>query len=250
MTVGHGDASCVMAWPRHTMTMPMAEVGANWALATMDPADCALCHVEPVVDGECACKQKAWVAMALAQERGGLTPASRGGLTPVAQCWSELVILSKGCDCWAIASHVRKKLTLIAQHIEQREESWADYNWHESAQAKIQGAHKYMRTDPHVKNWVVQQAIQRENKKSIAESARSSNATDSTARAWMKSEMSGVLGTMRLDFTTADSIVGICGDGVRLGNPAKEYLLSHYSDILRNRHGVLPPQVLSLTSQQ
>ena len=143
---------------------------------------------------------------------------------------------------------LRKKILLISQHIEQREAMWADYKWHESAQAKLHGESKRMRTDPHVKNWVVQQAIQRDNKKSIAESARSSNQHDSTARYWMQGEMKGVLGTMRLDFAAAESIVSICGDGVRLGNPAKEYLLSHYSDVLLNRHGVLPPQVLERAS--
>ena len=137
-------------------------------------------------------------------------------------------------------SDVLKALSLA---VDERATEWGEQAWQKGVHAAVPGPSKRRRIDPHVKAWVVQEAVQQGQQHSSSAAANALEpGVGAGQRQWREKEMSCVRAAMHLSFANPQSL-SVCWDGMRLGNPAKEYLLAAVSGP-GNVHAVLPPQDL------
>ena len=99
------------------------------------------------------------------------------------------------------------------------------------------------RVDPHLRQWVCQRALEDGTAKTPGQAA---NMLDCkvplpSVSDWEIRELSSMRAEMHLRFREARAI-GCAWDGIRLGNPAKEYLVTVLSELFTGAHAPLPPQ--------
>ena len=114
----------------------------------------------------------------------------------------------------------------------------------QDGEATLVAAVKRRRIDPHVRQWAVGDCLRSGEQKSALPAVRSVLGASATTAAyeWRDSELAVMRATGMLDMAGAD-IVSLTWDGIRIGNPAKEYIVAFTTDLKKNKHQMLPPAV-------
>ena len=190
-----------------------------------------MCAAEPFQDERCACVQRF------------LSQSAAAEATWHEKIWRQLQELFAARKCAALATHMSDVLKALSLAVDERATEWGEQAWQKGVHAAVPGPSKRRRIDPHVKAWVVQEAVQQGQQHSSSAAANALEpGVGAGQRQWREKEMSCVRAAMHLSFANPQSL-SLCWDGMRLGNPAKEYLLAAVSGP-GNVHAVLPPQDL------
>ena len=144
--------------------------------------------------------------------------------------------------CLAIRAWAAQKLDEMArQSFATATEQWGDTRWHEGPHGRASTTSR-MRADPHVKQWVLQDAAANGVAQTLGEAAKHTQGFNTGIHKLRAQEMAAYRQTCRLSFFSSQSI-SCAVDGARVGKPAKELLWGHLSDDAAGRHCCLPPQV-------
>ncbi|CAE7236830.1 unnamed protein product [Symbiodinium sp. CCMP2456] len=178
------------------------------------PAEIAqMCSAEPLEGERCACVRR-FLAQSAVDE----------------VAWHENILrklqeLFVARKCAALATHMSDVLKVLSLAVDERATEWGEHAWQKGVHAAVPGPTRRRRIDPHVKAWVVQEAVQQGQQQSSSAAANALEpGVGAGQRQWREKEMSCVRAAMHLSFANPQSL-SLCWDGMRLGNPAKEYLL-------------------------
>ena len=108
-----------------------------------------LCRKAPLVDGCCACMGK---------YLGSLGHEPFSGQTRAWHCIRALGQFHGSCP--SLAAFLGSRLLEVAGHIDGSRDRWGDTDWFKTPDAFLRGARNSRRTDPHVRQWVVQHSLQ------------------------------------------------------------------------------------------
>ena len=144
-------------------------------------------------------------------------------------------------NCFAIASHLGETLASIAKHVDGRVNVWGDLDWHTSPEAAVDG---HMDVDYHVRRWLTSTAVTSGKAPTPMQATRLVHNVDShQAKVYRDLDCCAVLAAGHMASLASDLAIGMTWDGVRIGNPPKEW---NYT-LIRNRDTsatcVLPPAV-------
>lgn len=155
----------------------------------------------------------------------------------------DLLLMSQCRRCLVLAKLFGRTLLELAEVVDDQVEQWGDMTWQRTAAARLDGGKKRQRIDPHLREWVVRRSLQDgafgnvvESSKALCKLTSASSLVERKAR-----EMSAMRSALHLSFDGVRAMSFIF-DGIRFGNPSKEYLVAAASDLHRNRHAVVPPQ--------
>lgn len=149
---------------------------------------------------------------------------------------------SRACD--AIRQYLSEKLQQLAKVIDDGVEEWGNLRWQKTAAAcHLTSAGKRRRVDPRLREWVLQKSVQTGDFSSThsANQALDSSGSGSSLLDWKAVELASMRAPMHLGFAGCMSI-SVAFEGIRIGNPSKEYIIIAASDLGQLRHCVLPPQ--------
>lgn len=185
------------------------------------------CTKEPIdQNGKCRCAQ-----FDLASAKGMGTPCYFERL------WYQMRLLFKYKACPTLGKFLGMKLLEVSGVVDGQVDTWGDFDWTTRAAARMEGDKKRRRTDPRLRDFVVRAAPQRGDhqtpasvNKSLSSPASASSVSDCKAK-----ELSALRASMHLTFNKS-TCVSLIFDGIRFGNPSKEYLVNAVSDLLACRH--------------
>ena len=148
-------------------------------------------------------------------------------------------------DKCLVAAHVLQMLLVkVADHIEQRKEVWGDTELekHHAIVMRTEKGHA-MRTDPDLKDAVMQRWVQDNRASSSAQGLRAAglNFGKTIAQSWLNENCTGLISAARLSFSQPQTVSMIL-DGGAIGKPAKGYMIGgqwHYPRCLAS---VFAPQ--------
>lgn len=189
------------------------------------------CKKEPVIEGRCACMQH------FSQSAAPLV-----GCSPQHTFFLKLRHLTKGLFCEAIRDWVMSTIAAAAAAIDEDTASWADWDWQTTSAAQIMSGNKKRRIDYHLKKYVLQVVVEDGKCKTSARGVRLAGCDPAQGVRWVHEEASAYRASTWLTFSKSLQI-SLAVDASRIGKPAKDYLVAAISDVQRNLHGVLPPQV-------
>lgn len=199
-------------------------------VAMMIAADAAeQCHKEPRQEGHCICVQRF-----LTQECDEVGHFQFS-------TWDKLLLVAKHKGCKAICLSFGRALADLAGAIDHRASVWGVFEWVQTKDAQIQGPKRRRRMDHHLRTFITHRGVFGDRHKNSAEAARSVPGAPVNVFRLQEKELAIMRAGMLLGFADVSSL-HLCWDGVRLGNPAKEFLLGAVSDPAKNLHAVLPPQ--------
>ena len=191
-----------------------------------------LCVVGPVLHGVCACAQ-AWVD-------AHPHPWPQQHVDFVAY----LVRMEDAVgDCKALGVWMGVIRTQICEQIDDAGDGWGHADWYKTRAAFVPGNKRSRRVDPHVKRWAIAQSLSDGRHRSACEAERALEGGSKTLHdSWRDEELSASRAALHMSFAGVQNL-SLTWDGVRLGNPGKEYLLSVASAPNKpSTHGVLPCQ--------
>lgn len=212
------------------------------------PAKCQpLCGWAVPAAATWRCKQELVVRDCCSCIRDVLSQALPGRAgTAQEEVLDKLTLLMKFATCPAVSWWCHSLIDALAEGIEDATETWGDFEWHDTAGAFLKSAVKRRRTDAHVKAHVLQHQVLSGKAPTAASAGRCASDVDaSQAVRWMQAEMAAY--RAHLNMSLQDSVVvALACDAARVGHPAREMLVGAASDPDRQRHGILPPQVLCM----
>lgn len=155
--------------------------------------------------------------------------------------WDDLVGLFRARECEAIAKHLGAKLWELAGVIDGGFASWGDLHWHAAAAAELRACPKRRRIDPHLRMWITQASVSAARFSTPGQAGKALGVPPSTCGDWRESDLASLRSAMHLALHDVQA-VSLIFDGIRLGNPSKEYVVSCISELRSNISSVLPPQ--------
>ena len=163
--------------------------------------------------------------------------------------YCKLLCLAEHISCAAVREYLHSCLLDIARIVDDGVESWGDSDWHKSEHAHLASEAKRRRTDWHVKQLVVRDGLHSGEFSSAGHATQSlSDVSSSTSLRWRQREVAAFRASCHLSFSSTMQL-GLAVDATRLGKPSRETLIGYLTEGSKQRHAVLPPQVLVLLSK-
>eukprot|EP00971_Amphidinium_carterae_P350795 6491743-Amphidinium_carterae.1 len=145
-------------------------------------------------------------------------------------------------DCAAVRSFAMSHLLALGKAIDGNAESFAEFDYHKTSDAFVQGPRKRRRSDEHTRQWTTR-AVTEGHHQTHAEATRAlCKVPKQTGLKWTKDEIALYRASCHLSFRPM-SALGLVLDASRVGKPAKELLVCCVSCPTSNSHAVLPVQV-------
>ena len=147
-------------------------------------------------------------------------------------------------DCPAVGRLLGCAVTHLGAAIDARAFVWGTFGWHNDPRALATTSGKRRRTDAHVKQWALSDAISSGSASSVGAAVRAlpGRVARSLGNQWRKELLSQARAGAMMAFANKSFNHSTCWDGWRGGQPSKELLGGILEDLDKHAVVILAPQ--------